>query len=569
MQMEWKISQPEQTLVQQIQQHLRCHPLTAIVLANRGVTSPEQATRFMQANMDAMPSPWELEGMQAATQRIQTALTNKEKILIFGDYDADGITATALLSHFLKAAGARVVAHLPHRLKEGYGLQPKHINQLAAPAAVSLIITVDCGSSSHAAVEAARRFGIDVIVTDHHNIETRPEACAVINPKLENQPESLSGLAGVGVAFYLAIALRMALRDEGWWHQRAEPNLKSLCDLVAIGTIADMAPLAGVNRMLVKAGLAQMNSNPRPGIRALRRVSAANEGPITSEEISFRLTPRINAAGRIAHAKTALDLLNATDDEEAQPLAESLHQLNGRRQAIEREILDGILHQLDNRPDLLTRKSLLLASPGWHEGVLGIVAAKLAAQYHRPTILLATQDEISKGSGRSIPQVDLFAAVSQCAELLERFGGHQQAAGLAVKTANIGRLQTAFENSISALLSSEQDPPCLTIDAETAFSQITPQLLNELEQMEPFGETNPAPLFLARDVRVVTGTMIRQRHRRMTLTQPSWRERPLAAIQFNLSPEAPRPNSFGQLAFRLQWNRYNGKREIQLVVEGT
>jgi single-stranded-DNA-specific exonuclease len=569
MQMQWKITQPDDALVRHLQQQLKCHPITATVLANRGMVSPEQAARFMQPKLDQLPSPGELKGMQAATQRIYSALQNNEKILVFGDYDADGVTATALLVNFLRAVGAQVVAHIPHRIDEGYGLQPMHINQLATPADIRLIITVDCGSSSHPAVAAAKRFGIDVIVTDHHNIDIAPEACAVINPKLPGQPEALSVLAGVGVAFYLVIALRTALREQGWWKEQKEPNLKALCDLVAIGTIADMVPLTGVNRILVKAGLDQINTSARPGIVALRQVYGNGSGPITSEDISFRLTPRINAAGRMAHAGIALELLNATAADKAQSLAETLDQLNTRRQSIERDLFNRIVKQIENRPDLMAHKTLLLADPGWHEGVLGIVASRLAAQFHRPVILLATNNDVGKGSGRSVPAIDLFSAISQCADLLVKFGGHRQAAGLTVKTQNIGKLQAAFETAVAELASTPDTGPCLTIDAEIRLNQITPRLMNELAQIEPFGETNPAPLFMASDIRVVTGAIVGQRHRRMTLVQSGDGDRPIDAIQFNLTPDTPRAASFGQLAFRLQWNRYNDQKKVQLVVEGT
>jgi single-stranded-DNA-specific exonuclease len=413
MQMQWKISQPDDALVRQLQQHLKCHPITATVLANRGINSAEQADRFMQPRLEQLPSPMELKGMQAATQRILSALQHDEKILVFGDYDADGVTATALLVNFLKAAGARVSAHVPHRIDEGYGLQPMHINQLATPNDIRLIITVDCGSSGHQAVTAAQRFGVDVIVTDHHNIDTAPDACAVINPKLPGQPETLFDLAGVGVAFYLAIGLRMVLREQGWWQQRKEPNLKTLCDLVAIGSIADMVPLTGINRILVKAGLDQINTSPRPGLEALRKISGIHSGPLTSDDISYRLTPRINAAGRMAHAKVALELLNAPTADAASALADTLNQLNGRRQSIERDIFKRIAKQIESRPDLMAHKTLLLADPGWHEGVLGIVAARLAARFHRPVVLLTTKDDVGKGSGRSIPAIDLFSAISQ------------------------------------------------------------------------------------------------------------------------------------------------------------
>lgn len=569
MQTQLKIRQPEDDLVREIQQHLNCHPITATVLANRGLTSGELADRFMRPKLNQLPSPWELKGMRAATERISLALQREEKILIFGDYDADGVTAASLLTLFLKAAGGRVETHLPHRIEEGYGLQPKHINQLAAPAGINLIITVDCGSSSQQAITAAQRFGIDVVVTDHHNVNDPPEAFAVINPKLPGQPVALADLAGVGVAFYLAIGLRMALREHGWWEGRKEPNLKQWSDLVAIGTIADMVPLTGVNRILAKTGMDQLNTHPRPGLAALCKASGIRSAPISSDDISYRLTPRINAAGRMAHAGIAMELLNVTEPDTARRLAETLNQLNSRRQSIERDIFSRIAKQLEGRPDLRERKTLLLADPSWHEGVLGIVAAKLTARFHLPVILLASGDELAKGSGRSIPSIDLFQAVSQCADLLEKFGGHHQAAGLTVQTRNIGKLQNAFEQAVLDITPAGDTTPCLPVDAEIHLNQITPQLVNELEAIAPFGETNPPPLFLARELRVVSAAIVGKYHRRMTLVQPGQNGRPVDAIQFNLAPDTPRPNSFGQLAFHVQWNRYNGQKKIQLVVEST
>ncbi|RJQ78572.1 MAG: single-stranded-DNA-specific exonuclease RecJ, partial [Desulfobacteraceae bacterium] len=424
MQLQWKILQPDRNLVREIQQGLQCHPLTAAILANRNIASSHQAVHFMQPGLENLPAPTALKGIQKAAERIVRALRLQEKIMVFGDYDADGITATAVMFNFLKAAGADVFYHLPHRVEEGYGLLPMHIMQLGVPQRVGLIITVDCGSSSFDAVAAAKRFGIDVIVTDHHNINGGglPEAHAVINPKMADQPTEFSDLAGVGVAFYLVIALRAALRAQGWWQDRPEPNLKSYCDLVAIGTIADMVSLKGVNRILARAGLDQINTDPRPGVKALLNACGVRHTPINAEDISFRLGPRINAAGRVAHPRIAFDLLNAPCLEAARPLAEDLNVLNSRRQETENEIFQQIIGSLEKRRDWSTRNSLLLAGCDWHEGVLGIVAAKLAARYHRPVMVVSAREGMAKGSARSVPQVDLYAALAQCAHLLEKYG---------------------------------------------------------------------------------------------------------------------------------------------------
>jgi single-stranded-DNA-specific exonuclease len=566
MQMQYTILQPDPDLVRRIQQHLDCHPIVATILANRKIGSARHAVDFLQPTFKSLPNPMELSGMREAADRIYYALQKKQRILVFGDYDADGVTATAVLSTFLTGAGADVRIHLPHRTIEGYGLQPKHINQLAVPQKIDLIVTVDCGSSSHDAVEAAKRFGIDVIITDHHNIVTKPEALAVINPKLPQEPQSLVHLAGVGVAFYLAIGVRMVLRENGWWKERQEPNLSTLCDLVAIGTVADVVPLKGVNRILAKTGLQRINTSPRPGIEALKIASAIGSRSINSGDISFKLTPRINAAGRMEHARTAFDLLTARNLDTAKKRADTLDQLNKQRQAVERQIYDQIVRQLDGRPDLLERKSLVLADSTWHEGVLGIVAAKLAANFYRPVVLISTRNGIGKGSARSIPGINLYQALDNCRTLLDKFGGHPMAAGLTVQYDNIRRLQAAFEQAVEQL-SPGGMVESIHVDAEIRFDQISPRLVTDLEWLEPFGEANPAPIFLSKNVQVASAAIIGGRHRKMRLQQYGVDSAPIDAIQFNLASDAPRTENFDQITFRLQWNRYNGKRHIQIVVE--
>lgn len=569
MQTQWTLLNPDGDLVQAIQQQLKCHPITAAVLANRDIPSARDATAFLRPDLGDLPAPSLLAGVADAVARICDAVRRKEKILVLGDYDADGVTATAVLYHFLQAAGADVICHLPHRIQEGYGLQPMHIMQLAVPRRVGLIVTVDCGSSSADAIAAAKRFHIDVVVTDHHNTDgDLPDACAFINPKRDAHPGPLNDLAGVGVAFYLAIALRTALRDQGWWSQRPEPNLKAYCDLVAIGTVADMVSLKGVNRLLTRIGLEQINTDPRPGIQALIIAAGIRQQQITADDIAFRLAPRINAAGRIAHAHIAFDLLNATNTDTAQPLARDLDALNQRRQQMENKILEEITGRLESRPATTAdKKTLLVAGNDWHEGVLGIVAAKLVNRYFRPVVVLSARDGLAKGSGRSIPQVDIHSALACCGHLLDRFGGHRLAAGLSVKTENIGALQKAFETAVAEQQPTTLHIPELRIDSLIELDQICPQLLDELENLAPFGTDNPSPLFMARDVRVTTAGIVGQRHRRMVLCQPNQCTPPIGAMHFNITPDTPRAQSFERLAFRLQWNRYRGNKEIQMIVE--
>jgi single-stranded-DNA-specific exonuclease len=370
------------------------------------------------------------------------------------------------------------------------------------------------------------------------------------------------------LAFYLVIALRAALRAIGWWKRgRPEPNLKAYCDLVAIGTMADMVPLRKVNRILVCAGLEQINNVARTGIQALLKSSGIRHTPINADDIAYRLAPRINAAGRLNTARIAFDLLNSDNLEFAFSLADDLGALNQRRQQMENDIYGHITRHLESRSDLLDRKALVLAGAQWHEGVIGIVAAKLVARYHRPVLVVSAKDDLAKGSGRSVPQIDLYAAVAKCAHLLEAYGGHRLAAGISLQTKNIGKLQAAFEAAVEEMTPSQGIGPELTIDHELQLDQICPQLIDELEWLSPFGTENPAPLFMAREVKVTRAAIVGQRHRRMQLCQANQCSPPIGAIEFNLSQEAPRAEAFEQLAFRLQWNRYRGEKEIQMVIE--
>lgn len=568
MQTQWNILRPDPGLAAKIQQHLGCDPIIAAILANRNIDGPAEAAAFLNPSLENLPSPDLLPDLDLAVQRIMTALRQNEKILIVGDYDADGVTATAVMVSFLRSAGARVDYHLPHRVHEGYGFHSAHVAQLAAPRKTGLIITVDCGSTSYEAVEAARRHHIDVIVTDHHNMEGKaPDALAVVNPKRSGQKQALRELAGVGVAFYVTIALRTELRKTGWWQNRPEPNLKALCDLVAIGTIADVVPLKGVNRVLAKAGLDQINTCARTGIRSALEASGVRRMWVSSDDIAYRLAPRINAAGRMAHAKIAFDLLTATEPLKAQSLSETLNALNHRRQSVENDIFQTIVDKLEDRPDLLARKCLFLAGSNWHEGVLGIVAAKLVSHYYKPVVLVSTLNGTGKGSARSIPQLDLFDALSRCADLVEKFGGHRAAAGLTVPFENIGPLKKKFESVVEQMLDGIALQPSVTIDCEIDFEQVTPALVDAIETLEPFGAGNPAPVFLARNVQVLKAYTVGRGHRKMALCQNGCGAEPFQAIQFNMTPDTPRYNFFSQMAFRLQWNRFRGNKQIQIVVE--
>jgi single-stranded-DNA-specific exonuclease len=565
----WQIRKPDPLAVKALRDALGCHPATASILFNRNILSAKAATDFLNISFNNLRSPFALKDMDAAVHRIYTAITANQKILIFGDYDVDGVTATAILLEFFGYLGADIVHYIPHRINEGYSIQAHHIADVVQPNNIDLIITADCGIGSHEAVKAAQDSGIDVIITDHHNVSSPiPPALAVINPKRPDCPAGLDKLAGVGVAYALLICLRKYLRDKHFWQTRPEPNLKDLCDLVALGTIADMVPLVEDNRIFSKTGLKLINAGNRLGLTALTEASGINKDFTDADDILYRMAPRINAAGRIDHASLAVDLLTTKDTNSARKIARTLNALNTRRQELEKCIFNDILENLAAYPDVLQKKTLVLANSEWHLGVLGIVASRLVEKYYRPVVLLATKENIGKGSARSIPGVNLYDGLLACERYLENFGGHAMAAGLKIKTDNIPHFQEAFEDLISSTAHAEAFVPSYSIDYELDFENITSGLVDELESLAPFGPENPEPLFMAKDVAVISSKIVGKNHRRMVLKQDSIRTgRTITAIQFNVDLENPLVKVFERIAFRLQWNRWNGRKTIQIIIK--
>lgn len=561
--------QPDPQAVRELSRMLNCHPVTATVLANRNILTPAAARQFLDPSLGHLRPPFALKGMQTAVKRIYDAITGRQKILIFGDYDVDGITATVILLNFLRHAGADVTYYIPHRVSEGYSLQPQHISHFVRPNKFKLIITADCGSSSHRAVAAANKCGIDVVVTDHHSIaDDVPPALAIINPKRGDCRAGLQSLAGVGVAFCLLICLRTYLREKGFWLTRQEPNLKRYCDLVALGTIADMVPLVRENRIFCRTGLKLISAGHRPGLAALVEASGISNDEIDSDTIAFRLAPRLNAAGRMDHAARAVALLTEKNAADAANVARTLNLLNQRRQKMEQNTLAEIESYLKINPSLLSRRTLVLAQNGWHAGLLGIVASRIMDRYFRPVVLIATEAGIGKGSARSIPGIDLYHALADCEEYLESYGGHAQAAGLKLRQENIENFKDAFEQAINNLAQPEILIQKLAIDSDLDFTAISGNLIDELESLRPFGVGNPEPLFLSSDVQVVSSRIVAKRHRRMTLRQSSASNSPLfQAIQFNVDEDRMREKNFTRLVFRLRWNRWNSQKTAQIVVE--
>jgi len=564
------ILKPDPKYVQEIYRCLNCHPITATLLANRNLSCINDIKSFLSPSLKELRDPDTIIDMAAAVNRIATAILAKEKILIFGDYDVDGITSTVLLYEFLKMTGARVSFYIPHRIEEGYSLKPEHSRKIFNAAGdLRLIITVDCGSNSHEAIAEARKSGIDVIITDHHLVTgPLPDALAIVNPKREDCLSGLSHLAGVGVVFYLIISLRKYLRKKNFWQHHHEPNLKQMCDLVALGTIADLVPLRDENRVLVKAGLEIMKSGKRLGLKSLAKVSGFFKHVLDSEDIAFRIAPRLNAAGRIEHAESAAKLLMSDREDMAIELARFLNELNIQRQGLEQNTFQEICKHLHHHPALLDNKALVLSSPDWHEGILGIVASRLAEKFFKPTVLIAVREGFGKGSCRSIPGFDLFPGLCRCSMYLEDFGGHSKAAGLKISEADIDLFKKAFDDAVGEDLQKGRISPQLTVDYELSFDDISELLIDEIESLKPFGCENTEPLFLARNIVVSNPKIVGQNHRRMILSQTGGHtQKKIKAIHFNVDTSMEIEGFLKCVIFRLRWNHWNGKKTAQILIE--
>jgi len=568
MNQEWQIRTPDRHQVERIQRILGCSPVTATVLANRGIDGEDGIIRYMNLSLADLRPPFAIKDMDAAVRRIAQAIEDRERVLIFGDYDVDGITAVTLLLEFFRGLGLDADYYIPHRCDEGYDLQVDHVFGVALPREADLIITVDCGSSRHEAVRSAKESGIDVIITDHHTITSPPKAAAVVNPRRTDCTAGFDHLAGVGVAFVLVVCLRKHLREKGFWQSGSEPNLKHFLDLVALGTIADMVPLVGDNRILSKIGMEVINAGRRPGLTALLKAAGVKEAVRNTDDIAFRLAPRLNAAGRLDHAKTAVELLTTRDPRRAEEIAESLNQLNRRRQETEKRILEKALALVGNDPEKTGRNALVLTHPEWHEGVLGIVASKLTNRFFRPTILISSRNGIGKGSGRSIPGINLYEGLDACSVHLEKFGGHPMAAGLQIRPDRIDAFRNDFEAWASKAVGREPPTKTIDIDCELNFHEVTETMIDELEKLLPFGEGNPEPLFLARAVQVSSSMIVGKHHRRMSLRQGNPSGRAMNAIQFNVD-RGRMTDAFDQVAFRLRWNRWKGRKTAQIIIEET
>ncbi len=496
--------------IQRLTEAMNISPILAQVLANRGRCDPASARKFLQPRLSDIAEPEEIQAVQEAAGRIRKAAEAGEQVLVYGDYDADGTCATALLVRTLRLLGLQPRYYIPHRLNEGYGLHLDALKKFGSQG-VDLVITVDCGINACSEVKFASGAGMDIIVTDHHEPGAElPQAAHVLHPRLPGQEGLFQDLAGVGVAFKLAWALakpvlagaQPPLDVEGPSRSAAEEFLLGSVALVAIGTIADVVPLGGENRVFAKFGLDAIRHSKNPGIEALLRVSDLEGKPVAARDVAYRLAPRINAAGRLAEGDIALELLLTGDREKARRIAERLELENRRRQKLEGQILEAARRRVREEVDLRARASIVLADPGWHAGVVGIVASRIAEEFWRPTILISQESEPAKGSGRSIPGFHLLEALEACRAHLASFGGHARAAGVSVESRNLSHFAEAFEAEAARTLKPEFMAPSLEVDAEVSLAEMTEPLVSELGRLAPFGEGNPEPVFATLGVRV-------------------------------------------------------------------
>jgi single-stranded-DNA-specific exonuclease len=531
----------------------------AHALIHRGVDSERAAQRFLAPTLEDLHDPNALLDLDLALRRIELALWSGERILVHGDYDVDGITSTFLLYAVLRDLGGRVEAHIPHRTRDGYGLSETGIEQ-ARRRGCSLIVTVDCGITAIAAVDHASALGIDTVIVDHHEPPAvLPKAAAIVNPRRPGCAYPFKALAGVGVTFKLAQAL---LQGRGGLERARE-----FLDVVALGTIADVVPLTGENRVLALHGLERLNHSPRPGLRALAEV-AQLRGRITSREVAYVLAPRINAAGRMGNAEQGLRLLLARDVEEARACAESLQEDNDLRRKKDEEVLADAVRRVESELDLPNCPALVLWSGDWHPGVIGIVASRLVERFQRPTLLVALDGESGRGSGRSLPGLDLTAVLAHCDDRLEGWGGHALAAGFSVRRERLPVFRARVESLVRVSLPPGAFTPRIVVDADVALHDCSLETVDWLDRLSPYGLDNAEPLFRSAGLVVEKASAIGGgKHLRATLRDGTGRAEAVGFGLGGLAADLPRGTRC-QAVFVPTRNEWQGETRLQLKLKG-
>ncbi|QOX79085.1 single-stranded-DNA-specific exonuclease RecJ [Trichlorobacter lovleyi] len=561
MQKQWKLKQTAASTVAALASATGLSPVTASILSGRGLTEPEQVASFLNPTLAAMLDPFLMAGMEQAVVRLVAARAAKEPVCIYGDYDVDGISATALLVSGFTAMGLTTGYHIPNRMEDGYGLNADAL-RLIKERGAGIAVSVDCGVTAIEEARISRSIGLDLIITDHHQLlDQLPDAVAVINPHRSDCSYPFKGLAGVGVAFNLLVALRSRLRDQGAFDGNG-PDLRQWLDLVALGTIADLVPLVDQNRLLTAAGLQRMGEGSRIGLAALKQV-AGIKGEVSSGQVGFQLAPRLNAVGRLESAVPGVELLLSEDPQQAAALAAELDGANLERRQVERRIFDEAIAQIEAQGGLQDRNSIVLSSPDWHQGVVGIVASRLVERYYRPTLLVAERDDASgKGSGRSISGFHLLEALHECADFLQRYGGHRAAAGVTVEPGQMAAFADAFEQAALTRLGDQELIPELVLDVEVAPRDLTSALVAELQRLGPFGMGNATPVLLLRQMQVLDCRSFGEGHLNLRLQRDGLQ---FKAVGWGMA-ERTVP-ALVDLACTVRLETWNGREQLKLELK--
>jgi single-stranded-DNA-specific exonuclease len=598
----WNVAPPDPSAAAELAGRLKTSPLLAQVLLNRGLRKPDACTEFLRPNLRCLHDPFLIPNLRKAAERVARAVRDKEKIVVYGDYDVDGITATAILWHAIRALGGVVEYYIPHRIEEGYGLNAEAVAQVCEQGA-RLIISVDCGVTAVEEVKVACERGVDVIITDHHEwkcarveggergVEGKgepsdsalptlhsppllPQCHAVVHPRLphDGPPYPNPLLCGAGVAFKLAWGVGKVMTGGDRVGDEFRAFLLNAMALAALGTIADVVPLVGENRVIAHQGLVGLRESKLFGLRALIASAKLTGQALDSFDVGFKLAPRLNACGRMGHARLAVEMLTTADDRKAAEIADYLEQQNRARQAIERKILQQAIEQIDAlQLDADGNCALVLGREEWHPGVIGIVASRLVDRYHRPAVMVALSNGHGQGSARSIAGFHLSKALEACAECLDTFGGHEMAAGLSLQTSRFEDFRRQFCSHAGSVLSPEMLVPVLRLDAEAALAQLSEALVQDLKRLGPFGHGNPKPLLCCRKLEVVAPPRrvgASGDHLQIMVRQEA-NARPTKCIAFGYGPLFDRltPGTLIDLAVEASINEYQGYRNVELQVK--
>lgn len=554
----WLLREFDKNRVVEMSKTFHISPLTAIILYNRGIREDEEITRFLSKDLGVMHDPYLLKDMEKAVGRIRQARDNHEKITIYGDYDVDGITSIAILYKQLTEMGMEVAYYIPDRMQEGYGVNRDALDKIRQDGS-SLIITVDTGITAVEEGEYAKEIGLDIIVTDHHECkETLPNVYAAIDPKQKDCPYPFKSLAGVGVVFKLIQAL-----DE----RKSLPDLMDkYADLMCLGTVADISPLVDENRVIVTEGLKRFKTTQNTGLKALIDVST-NGKAITTSTIGYIIAPRINASGRLGCAGRSVDLFLTDDEAKAKELAESLCEENTLRQHTEQKMFKEALEYLESHPEVKEDKVIIIPHKDWHHGIVGIVSSKITEKFYKPSILFAIDGDEAKGSGRSVNGFNLFGALENCSELLEKFGGHELAAGLTIKASNIETFRKKINECSKDSFTEQMLTPTIMLDAAIKVPYISLETVNDINRLQPFGVDNPTPSFAIRNIKIhKISVMSEGKHLRMTLLKDG---KYLDSVGFGMGEyyQHLEEGDFIDVAFALDINDYKGFQNVQLILK--